>query len=176
MISRFRAPNTLMGISIVAVVAAACTAIFSKNPDEKYRSKLVKIALKEPTTTPRVDAYWKDVLTPKEYAENSPITKDWCGVFILWALHQVGLAKKVLWKIGEGFISTEHLPKIDNPKVGDIAFFSHNQHQALIKAINGNQIELLNGNGTNGWISSSTVDRNSVTAFYSIDPFIQEIA
>jgi len=173
---RFRAPNTLVGISLVAVIAAACTAIFSKSPDEKYRSKLVKIALKEPATSPRVQNYWKDVLSSSDYAQNAPITKDWCGVFILWALHQAGLAKKVLWKIGEGFISTEHLAKTDSPKVGDIAFFSHNQHQALIKAINGNQIELLNGNGTNGWISPSTVDRNSVTAFYSIDPFIEQMS
>jgi hypothetical protein len=170
---RFAAPSALVGVSIVAVLAAACTAIFTRRTPEKLRAQVVKIALAEPSKSPRVQAYWKDVLKPEEYLQNAPITKDWCGVFILWALHQAGLGENVKWEIGKGFFSK--LTPTKNPQPGDIAYFTHNQHEALVKSISGSKVNLINGNGTNGWITQSSPEISSVTAFYSIDPLIAEV-
>jgi len=171
--SKFAAPNALIGISIVGVLAATCTALFTRPVGDKLRAKVVKVALAEPSTSPRVNEYWKDTLSASDYAGGHPT--DWCGTFILWALHQTGLAKNVKWIVGKGFIYPSSLPMTSDPKIGDVAYFTHNQHQALVKSVNNDgTVTLINGNGENGHITQSTTNKSNVTAFYSIQPFIDE--
>jgi len=174
---RFQAPNALVGISLVAVFAAACTAIFTKPTSERIRSKIVKIALKEASDmasrkseiASRVALYWNDVLAP---ADQLTPPKDWCGAFVLWALHSAGLALNTKWRVGSGFAS--QLPKTNNPKPGDVAYFNHLQHHALVTAVKDGQVSLMNGNGFGGLITPSTTPIGNVTAFYSIEPYLQQ--
>jgi hypothetical protein len=172
--SKFTAPNILVGVSLLAVLSAACTAIFRAPWSDRLRAKVVKAALSEPANAPRVTEYWRDVLSPSDFLTPP---KEWCGAFVLWALHQAGLAKDVLWKIGVGFISPENLPKTLVPKAGDIAYFSKNDHQAIVKSVNNDgTVTIINGNGTGGLITTSNPKMNDVTAFYNIQPLIDKVA
>jgi hypothetical protein len=172
--NKFAAPNLLVGISLLAVLGAACTAIFRPPYADRLRAKVVKAALAEPADTPRITTYWKDVLSTSDFTTPP---KDWCGAFALWALHKAGLALDVLWKVGTGFIYPQNLPTTVIPKPGDIAYFTHNQHQAIVKSVNNDgTVTLINGNGTGGRITISNPKVSDVTAFYSIQPFIDKAA
>lgn len=169
---RFRAPNALIGISLIAVFTAACTAIFTKPLPDRLRAKVVDNASRESeVASPRVALYWHDTLVP---ADQLTPPEDWCGAFVLWALHSAGLALGTKWAVGLGFLY--RLPKTNSPKPGDIAYLEHMQHHALVTAVNGEQISLLNGNGYGGRITPSTMQRSAITAFYSIDPYIQQLS
>lgn len=111
--------------------------------------------------------YWRDVIP-----SGPPFPKEWCGAFLLWVLHQVGLMKDVNWDIGVGFLPK--LPIVETPKPGDIAFFDHLQHQAFVANVNGEKMTLINGNGLGGVVTVSTKDLSSATRFYSIAPLIGE--
>lgn len=117
------------------------------------------------------NAYWADVLpgTPP-----SGYPKDWCGAFALWALHQAGLAKDRNWIIGEGFLAG--FPTTQSPEVGDVAYFTTNQHQAVVVGVDlaGGTVSLVNGNGTGGAVSPSVTPISHVAAFYSIAPLLAE--
>ena len=169
---RFRAPNALVGISIIAVLTAACTALFTKPLPDRIRKRVVNIALRESELgSPRVSLYWHDVLAPAD--QLSP-PKEWCGAFVLWVLHSAGLAPNTKWSVGNGFLS--QLPITRVPKPGDVAYLAHLQHHALVTAVNGNDISLMNGNGFGGMITPSTMQRSAITAFYSIDPYLQQLS
>lgn len=144
-------------IIMLATLTAMITGItyFFQNK----RARLIRIAMDE-VGKARTDVYWTDVLGSNPH-------KEWCGAFILWALHQIGLAKDWKWEIGKGFLYK--LPVTLIPKPGDIAYFTKNQHQALIRKIDGDTIYLINGNGWNGVVSLSSTNKSNVTAFYSIE-------
>lgn len=115
--------------------------------------------------------YWADVL-PGVDAKGL----EWCGAFALWALHQAGLALDRRWVLGRGFIlvGPHPLPQTTNPKPGDIAYFSKNQHEAIVEFVSPGAVQLVNGNGQGGRVTVSTVPRASVTAFFSIEPLLAE--
>lgn len=120
-------------------------------------------------------AFWRDVLPPGTPESSYP--KDWCGAFALWALHQAGLGKDVLWEFGPpnfGFLY--RLPHTNNPQPGDIAYFDTNQHHALVTDVGliGGRLGLLNGNGTGGAVTASSIDPAQAAGFYSIQPLIDE--
>lgn len=120
----------------------------------------------DPTT------YWNDVLPGKD-----PTGMDWCGAFALWCLHQAGLALDWMWEIGEGFaLSDQHqsLPITKTPLPGDMAYFDHNQHMAVVELVTPTAVQLVNGNGTRGAVTRSTARRSDVTAFFSIAPLLAE--
>ena len=100
----------------------------------------------------------------------------WCGAFALWALHQAGLATTWLWQPGIGFAntSTTKLPTTANPQMGDIAYFTTNQHYAVVLSVDpaARTVELANGNGTGGKVTRSVVPFSSVYAFFSIAPLV----
>lgn len=108
---------------------------------------------------------------------------DWCGGFVLWALHQAGLALDRQWKFGLGFIlvGPKPLAFTKDPKLGDVAYFDKNQHHAVISAVNGDAVELVNGNGTAGKVSTSVISKaahlsNQKNAFFSIQRLLNEVA
>ncbi len=114
--------------------------------------------------------YWADVLPgypPASYP------KDWCGGFALWTLHQAGLAKNLIWTIGLGFLSG-NLPTTQNPQIGDIAYFTTNEHEAVVVGVDlaAGTVDLINGNGTGGAVSASTTPISHVAAFYSIQDLL----
>lgn len=100
----------------------------------------------------------------------------WCGAFALWSLHQAGLALDKNWIIGKGFLLTPPaLPSTKTPKPGDIAYYEHFQHHAVVAGVRPDgTIDLINGNGTNASVSPSNTQASKVTAFYSIQPFIDQ--
>jgi hypothetical protein len=158
-----------IAIGSTALLATIAALLLQRPNADKLRAKVIAAALAEPAESPRVQAYWKDTLTPHDFAGGAP--KSWCGAFDLWALHQAGLALNVKWDIGLGFV--HHLPMTRKPEPGDIAYFEHNQHHALVKSVNPNgTVSLINGNGTFGHITESSPSLESVTAFYSINPWI----
>lgn len=115
------------------------------------------------------DPYWRDVLSPGYPPASYP--KDWCGGFVLWALHQAGLGRDILWAVGSGFLG--RLPPTRHPEVGDIAYFDNNQHHAMITDVHPDgRLSLVNGNGTAGQVSASVILPSQAAAFYSIQPLI----
>lgn len=120
-------------------------------------------------------AFWRDVLPPGTPESSYP--KDWCGAFVLWTLHQAGLGKDILWEFGPpnyGFLY--RLPHTSTPQPGDIAYFDTNQHHALVTDVGliGGRLGLLNGNGTGGAVTGSTIAPSQAAGFYSIQPLIDE--
>ena len=136
------------------------------------RQRVVKAALGELGSSDKAK-YWASSLPGQ-----NPAGLDWCGVFALWCLHQAGLATTWYWELGLGFLMTAHhkLPMVSIPQPGDIAYFTKNQHEAVITAVDPvlRTVTLANGNGTGGVVSPSTIPWNSVTAFFSIAPLIGE--
>jgi hypothetical protein len=103
-------------------------------------------------------------------------SEDWCGGFVLWALHQVGLARDRGWIIGVGFILAPpfDLPTTNDPKPGDIIYIDQpNQHQGMVLRIEGNTIHTIDGNSGN-IVTINDRQRSSITAFFSIEPLIQQ--
>lgn len=116
--------------------------------------------------------YWADVLPGKDAGD-----ADWCGAFALWCLHQAGLALDWFWEIESGFaLSDKHqsLPQTKAPLPGDMAYFDHNQHMAVVELVSASAVQLINGNGNGGAVTRSTAARSSVTAFFSIAPLLAE--
>ncbi len=116
--------------------------------------------------------YWADVLPGKDPGE-----ADWCGAFALWCLHQAGLALDWFWEIEQGFaLSEKHqsLPITKSPQPGDMAYFDHNQHMAVVELVGPTAVQLVNGNGNRGAVTRSQAARSDVTAFFSIAPLLAE--
>lgn len=116
--------------------------------------------------------FWKDVLAPGYPPSSYPV--DWCGGFALWCLHQAGLGLGIQWVVGVGFLA--QLPTTKSPLPGDIAYFNNNQHHAVVTDLLGNnRLGLVNGNGTGGKVSASSIDASQAAAFYSIQPLIAAV-
>lgn len=160
-------PNQLRtwGIATGGAVAGAVAlwALWPVPPRERVaRAARSQLGRTDPTP------YWRDVL-PFVSPGNYP--PDWCGAFALWAIHQGGLGKDVDWIIGRG-ISAD-LPTTQDPLPGDIAYFTNNQHHAVVVGVNGSTVSLVNGNGTGGAVSPSTIQKSQAAAYYSIEPLIE---
>lgn len=109
---------------------------------------------------------------------------DWCGIFVLWVYHQNDVLPHVRWAYAEdinrdgrtdyGFLMVPPyaLPQTRRPEPGDVAYFNRNQHHALVEAVRDNVVDLINGNGEGGKVTRSTVPISSVTAFFSIAPYL----
>lgn len=136
------------------------------------RQRVAQAALSQMGSTDKAK-YWASALPGQ-----NPAGLDWCGAFALWCLHQAGFAVDWFWKIGAGFLmTTQHsLPITTTPKLGDIAYFTKNQHEAVVIGVDNvnRTVQLANGNGNLGAVSPSTIPWNSVTAFFSIAPIIGE--
>lgn len=137
-------------------------------PSEKHiRNSIVAAAEGEHGSAPDTAKYWQAAL-----GHSDPHPPDWCGAFSLWALKRAGLAHDTKWEVGKGFLYK--LPTTSVPKPGDIAYFEHNQHHALVKEVHPDgQVSLINGNGQGGHVTLTKGPREHVTAFYSVAPLIR---
>ncbi|UCC72334.1 MAG: CHAP domain-containing protein [Gemmatimonadota bacterium] len=142
---------------------------------ERYRRAVVRAAAGEMgqgdpdrITEYIVDAVGHDPRGPRGHLH-------WCGIFALWALHRAGLGTSIRWKIGRGFLG--HLPSTRDPQPGDIAYFTKNQHHAVVERVNGDgTFDAINGNGTGGVVTRSTgVALSKAKSFESIQPLIDEV-
>ena len=153
----------------VAALAAGIGVYFGTRPSEaSLRGKVVHAAMTQlGKTDPQ--PYWIDVTGKVE-----PSSLSWCGAFALWSLHQAGLALGKVWQLGKGFLLTSpQLPQTKTPKPGDVAYYDHYQHHAVVAAVHPDgYVDLINGNGNNKSVSPSHTPMSAVTTFYSIQPFI----
>lgn len=140
-----------------------------KDRQTMLRSNVVDAAMTQ-VGQANVQQYWQSALPG-----SATFKGDWCGIFILWALHQAGLGPDVHWKIGSGF-EEQHLKHTKDPQPGDVAYFDQPfQHRALVKALlPGGKIELINGNSTGGVVKVSTRPVSDASAYYSIQPLIDD--
>ncbi len=111
---------------------------------------------------------------------------DWCGIFDLWVYHRNGILTDVEWayaedvsgdgKVDFGFLMVppKALPMTNSPEPGDIAYFNRNQHHAMVSEVRDDEVDLINGNGSGGKVTLSTVKRRDVTAFFSVAPYLKD--
>ncbi len=155
--------RTLLGIAVAT--GAAAGLLFRKNVPPRQR--VADIARSQLGSTDNAK-YWASALPGQ-----NPAGLSWCGAFTLWALHEAGLALDTIWKLGVGFVSGK-LPLTKNPEIGDIAYFTANQHYAVVLNVDpiARTVELANGNGTGGKVTRSVVPFSSAAGFYSIAPLV----
>jgi hypothetical protein len=103
------------------------------------RSELITVAESEVSSdavkgSAIVLGYWRDAC-PQMNSDQlrwAYEREQWCGVFTLWCLHQVGLAKRFDWNVGKGYVGAAKLQTTIRPKPGDIAYDNEpNQHYAV---------------------------------------------
>lgn len=145
------------------------TLIMLEEPLDPRRKKIVDAALSRVGETDPTE-FWADTMPG---APPSDYPKDWCGGFALWAIHQGDIGKDLDWKIELGFL-IPNLTQTKNPKPGDIAYFARNQHEAVVSAVDGPNVSLVNGNGENGQVTTSNVPKSIVTAFFSLEPLLKK--
>jgi hypothetical protein len=98
---------------------------------------------------------------------------DWCGGFYLWALKVAGVAPaSVFWRFDGTGIGSARLRLTKDPQPADLAYFTKNQHHAMVRAVEGDAVHLINGNGGGKGITLSTVSRGDVAGFYSVAPLL----
>lgn len=136
------------------------------NTGDSYRDAVISAA-KTQVGKADLNTYFADAAPM--YVGQKP---SWCGIFALWALHQAGLAKGIMWKVGLGFLY--RLKQTTDPKPGDLAYFDKNQHHAIIADVRGDEVDLINGNGSGGMVSLSTAPKSKARAYYSIQSLIDE--
>jgi hypothetical protein len=100
---------------------------------------------------------------------------DWCGAFVLAALHRQGLAKDRQWALGKGLEATlPKLVKTKSPERGDIAYFKRNQHVAIVADVVGDRVSLINGNSNGGRVVINDRPLKDAAAYYSIAPYLAD--
>lgn len=115
--------------------------------------------------------FWDEAMN----GQPGPYPKDWCGAFVLAGLHHGGLALDRTWAIGKGLEAT--LPKLvrtNDPKPGDIAYFTAKQHVAIVLHVDGSEVTLANGNSTGNRVVINVKPKSAVTQFYSIERYLTE--
>jgi hypothetical protein len=157
----------LLKITLLAsVILGALAVIFDVVVPRDPRQKVIELAMTQ-LGEQDPDKYWSDV---QPALMGSPHSIAWCGGFALWLLRQAGLTDWK-WEIGKGFAS--RLPRTTSPRPGDIAYFDHLQHHAIVKNVNGDELTTIDGNQSPGeQVKERIRSIKEVTAFYSIEPLI----
>lgn len=119
------------------------------------------------------DKYWS-LVCPELMGNPHKIA--WCGGFALWCLREAGLCtwNWVIYKgpgTPSGFLY--HLLPTRDPKPGDIAYFDHMQHHAIVKEVHGPFVDTIDGNAMQG-VEGVVSKTHPVTGctFYSIASLI----
>ena len=172
--------STINAVLVAAAAVAAAAALTSvksttktwipKHPLLPAREAVARAALGQ-VGNGDPKRYWDDVLPGVNVGK-----ADWCGAGALWCLHQAGLALNKHWKLGSGFLLTPpSLPTTKQPEVGDIAYFDHNEHHAVVVGVAPGVVSIVNFNGASGLVSESTIELAQATAFFSIAPLISSV-
>jgi peptidoglycan hydrolase-like protein with peptidoglycan-binding domain len=93
----------------------------------------------------------------------------WCGIFATWAV-MTGGGTCGTWDGGPRCSAMNRIT--NDPKPGDVGYFTANAHHCIIASVNGNQIETIDGNsydgdsGGNGAVTSKTRSRSDFAGFF----------
>lgn len=148
-----------------------------------FRSRVLAAADNEFQQSPHVNVakYWASALHQREQQPHPP---QWCGAFALWCLQVAGLGLDLRWEFAteqnghrSGFLwALRRLAPGELPQPGDIAYFEHWQHHALVRCMVGSdQVDTIDGNqGPVAPIKLKERSIREVTAFYSIQPLIEK--
>lgn len=149
-------------------LARLVAVVPSKPTEASIRHNVVTAAISQ-IGNKNQQPYWIDVMGTQQ-----PASESWCGAFALWALHQAGLVLDKKWIPGQGFLMTHgNLPQTKSPLPGDIAYYDHYQHHAVVANVYPDKtIDLINGNGENHAVSPGHTKLSAPTAFFSIKPYI----
>lgn len=169
-------PKPLLYVSAFAALGIGTLYMFS-TPVDPRRKQIVNAVLSQIGEKDPLP-YWRDAMPN---ASESEYPKDWCGGFALWAVHQGGIGKTLEWLIAnpndpkhlQGFL-IPNLMQTRNPQPGDIAYFDHNQHHAVVADVFGDSVQLVNGNGVGEQVTVSSLPKQAVTAFFSIEPLLKK--
>lgn len=163
-------------ISIGIVSTISSTKKFD-GPAKSRRQDAVDAAIQEfervnsPGNLADPVEYWR-VAAGVELSDSQSKKLDWCGGFYVWALKMAGLATDLFWNLnGSGFQSA-HLQPTNSPLPGDLAYFNKNQHHAMVESIDGDTVNLINGNGGGKGITRTSVDKSKVDGFFSIESLL----
>lgn len=155
---------------LAAAAATACVALAAalglrtvKRDANDYRADVVRAALSQLGQS-NLSLYFEGAAP--QFLGSRP---SWCGIFALWALREAGLTNWV-WETGRGFLY--RLPRTSEPQAGDIAYYTTNQHQAVVLRNRGDTVDVINGNGLGGVVTLSSPAKSKAAAYYSIQPLI----
>lgn len=111
------------------------------------RASIVEIAMSQEENEDPTE-YWLDVgCNPVAMIK---ARKHWCGAFALWCWHQAGILVGVNWLIGSGLSHSQFgLTLTSDPQPGDLAYFTTNQHYAIVAEASPGMVCLVNGNSRN---------------------------
>ncbi len=128
--------------------------------------------------------YWRATLPPAwtDAQVDQYQYKHWCGAFTLYCLKQAGLALEIFWKDGIGYVEPNHFRHVKIPEPGDVAYFAHNSHYAIVEAVHtspmgGVFFDSIDGN-QGKTLATPSIKRyssraiESVAAFYSIESLL----
>jgi len=145
---------------------------------QQQRQLVLAAADSELSVSPHVNVnkYWADVLRQSERAPHPP---HWCGAFALWCIRQAGLGPELRWEFASeanghrsGFLWA--LQRTAIPQPGDIAYFAHWQHHAIVRCMVGvDQFDSIDGN--QGPVTPIKLHERHVreaTAFYSLSSLL----
>ena len=91
------------------------------------------------------DAWPDEVIENVRYTQAAKEFPHWCGIFSVYAIKKAGIDLGY-WQIGRGVSAFGTLKPTDDPKPGDIGYFTKFQHHCIIKAVNGDTIDSIDGN------------------------------
>ena len=139
----------------------------------ELRQQVANVASAEEHSTDSVK-YWREVL-----GHGPPFPPQWCGAFTLWTLHTV-LGCDWHWEVGKGYLYS--LRPTNSPDLGDICYMDKPyQHHAILTAVGAAQdgtpyVISQDGNSgpSPGVVEEHWRSRSKWTAFYSIQPLIDE--
>ena len=155
-------------VTLVSLLGSVVAGLTRKrrleSGDFSGREDVVRLAMSE---LGRSDPgrYWEDVLSPDETRPEH----SWCGAFALWVLRTLGLTDWTYDRNGAWFYQ---LPGTKHPEPGDLAFMKGIRHLAIVAAVRDDSVDLVNGAGTGGKVTTSTVSRAAITEFRSIAPLL----
>jgi hypothetical protein len=134
---------------------------FGPPPLDPRRLEVVALASSQ-TGVQDPDQYWR-LVQPRLVGSGAA----WCGGFALWCLRRAGLTQGV-WVIGLGFLY--RLPQTRKPLPGDLAYFQHLQHHAIVATAPDRLgfLQTWDGNQAGETVQRKVRNVKEVTAFYSI--------
>jgi len=146
----------------------------------RVRDDVVRLALSQEYETDH-QRYWRSAIGREITNDRT----DWCGAFVLWCLHSAGIATQCTWVLGLGLeTSLPLVRRTREPQPGDVAYFTRNQHVAIVARAEHPLVQLVNGNSRpehgaeqQGLPLGPLVTVNerhmaTVAAFYSIERYL----
>ncbi len=111
---------------------------------------------------------WSDeVIENVRYTQEAKEFPHWCGIFSVYAIKKAGIDLGY-WQMGRGVSAFGTLESTEDPQPGDIGYFTEHQHHCIIKAVNGDTIDSIDGNSGNfSEVKERTRSHSQFHAFFT---------